>query len=184
MEKKKPHSPPIETQSHKHTCHILGLPCSRGPKCSAAGEGGGEGGKFVVSSTTKWDKGRGRNSINIYFIYISHIIRDFEHMWAFIWYKIKSYTGKDQHWRGCSEHLVKDKWGKLWNPVMRAISYQWIKMQIKLKRVMHFLIALPEQLGLTMVRLKKKVKMDDAERCNRRYRHVYSTHASWCLHYP
>lgn len=31
-------------------------------------------------------------------------------------------------------------------------------MQIKLKRVMHFLIALPEQLGLTMVRLKKKSK--------------------------
>lgn len=80
MEKKKPHSPPIETQSHKHTCHILGLPCSRGPKCSAAGEGGGEGGKFVVSSTTKWDKGRGRNSINIYYIYITY----YKGLWAYV----------------------------------------------------------------------------------------------------
>lgn len=43
---------PSETFSRKHT-YLLGLPGSRGPKCSAAGDGGGEGGKFVVSSTTK-----------------------------------------------------------------------------------------------------------------------------------
>lgn len=30
----------------------LSLPFSAGPKCSAAGEGGGDGGKLVVSSTT------------------------------------------------------------------------------------------------------------------------------------
>lgn len=27
------------------------LPCSSGPKCSAAGDGGGEGGRFAESST-------------------------------------------------------------------------------------------------------------------------------------
>lgn len=32
------------TNQHEETC-------SRGPKCSAAGEGGGDGGKLVVSST-------------------------------------------------------------------------------------------------------------------------------------
>lgn len=51
--RRKAHSPPPETKnSYKHT-YILGLPRSRGPKCSAAGDGGGEGGKFVVSSTAK-----------------------------------------------------------------------------------------------------------------------------------
>lgn len=43
---------------HRRGTYNLGLPCSRGPKCSAAGDGGGEGGKFVVSSTTK---GEGKN---------------------------------------------------------------------------------------------------------------------------
>lgn len=45
-----PDSPLIMTQKSS-------LPCSRGPKCSAAGDGGGEGGKFVVSSTANTEKG-------------------------------------------------------------------------------------------------------------------------------
>lgn len=38
---------------HTHTYYQsdMDLPCSRGPKCSAAGDGGGEGGKLVESST-------------------------------------------------------------------------------------------------------------------------------------
>lgn len=50
--RRKQHYPPLQMCSHKHT-YSLGLPGSTGPKCSAAGDGGGEGGKFVVSSTTK-----------------------------------------------------------------------------------------------------------------------------------
>lgn len=53
--RRKPHYPPLQICSHKHT-YSLGLPGSRGPKCSAAGDGGGEGGKLVVSSTTKGNR--------------------------------------------------------------------------------------------------------------------------------
>lgn len=37
--------------------HISALPGSSGPKCSAAGEGGGEGGRLAESSTSSGEKG-------------------------------------------------------------------------------------------------------------------------------
>lgn len=58
--RRKAHSLPLELNSPGLT-RVLSLPCSRGPKCSAAGDGGGEGGKFVVSSTAQQRAGTSDN---------------------------------------------------------------------------------------------------------------------------
>lgn len=42
--------------THTHQQPDMDLPCSSGPKCSAAGDGGGEGGKLVESSTAYTQK--------------------------------------------------------------------------------------------------------------------------------